>query len=159
MVYIQLCGPASKRKAVFFRKEKKMQNVVKLKNMYFYEEKLWKMFIWVHFIFKTILDHLICISKRNPIFSSKSPKVFFMPSLWSFFFFLWFNKIGLASYLSCCFTVFWWETNILLDITNIREPELQGVACFWPLGAGAAWKKMLGAGVTWENKSKAARIE
>ena len=81
-----------------FRKEKKMQNVLKLKNMYFYEDFFFKCSFGAYFMFQTILDHLICIQKndeKNLIFSSHvykkwflpygSATFFFTPSLWGFY--------------------------------------------------------------------------
>ena len=39
-----------------------------------------------------------------------------------------------------------------------KEPELVGAGCFWPLGAGAARKKILGAGAragaAWEKNQE-----
>ena len=36
-----------------------------------------------------------------------------------------------------------------------KEPEPVGAGCFWPLGAGAARKKIPGAGAAWVKKSGA----
>ena len=139
-----------------------MQNVLKLKNMYFYEDFF---FLNVHLgpilcfrLFWIIWYAYRKMMKRTYFFLHTFTKngfcrtglqLFFLRLPYGVFMFYG-NKIGLTSYISGSFTVFWWEKNILVNITNIREPELEGVACFWPLGAGAAWEKMLITGVTWE---------
>ena len=35
-----------------------------------------------------------------------------------------------------------------------KEPEPVGARCFWPLGAGAARKKIPGAGAAWEKNQE-----
>ena len=52
-------------------------------------------------------------------------------------------------YIFCSFTLLvCGETNVLPNLTNSPEPE----PFFWPLGAGAARKKIPGAGAAWGKK-------
>ena len=67
--------------------------------------------------------------------------------------FLWFKKqLFYLFYILCSFTLLvCGEKNILPNLTNSQEPE----SVFWPLGAGAALKKIPGAVAAWEKKSGA----
>ena len=48
------------------------------------------------------------------------------------------------------------EKNILPNLTNSQEPE---PVFFWPLGAGAAGKKIAGAGAAWEKNQEPEPLE
>ena len=61
------------------------------------------------------------------------------------------NKIIYMFHISCSFTIVVCEKNIMPNLTNSQEPELH---VFGPLGAGAIWKKIPGAGATCEKNQK-----
>ena len=59
-------------------------------------------------------------------------------------------------YIFCSFTLLvCGEKNILPNLTNCQEQDL----VFWPLGAGAARKKMSGAGAAWEKNQEPEPLE
>ena len=66
------------------------------------------------------------------------------------------KKTIILFYIFCSFTLLVsGEKNILPNLTNSQEPEL----VFWPLGAGATWKKIPGAGAALEKFRSRSRLK